>query len=84
MLNPNVDISQIANAPIDLEAYHQLSKKLIEATHKERVAMPNLIPLRVDMIVMAAVITDYVLAALDLQEITLSTYDLKMGVLQKL
>jgi len=82
MLNPSVDIRQISNAPIDINAYHQLSKKLIASNHQERSQMPNLIPLRVDMIVMASMITDYVLNKLNLQRITVSTYDLKMGVLQ--
>lgn len=84
MLNPSVDIYQIAKTSIDINAYHQLSGKLINATHQERSKMPNLIPLRVDMIVMASLITDYVLEVLDLKKITLSTYDLKMGVLQSL
>jgi len=82
MLNPTVDIHQISKAPIDINAYHELSRKLIISTHKERSQMPNLIPLRVDMIVMASMITNYVLAELELKQITLSTYDLKMGVLQ--
>ena len=84
VLQPLINIHQIANAPIDIDAYHQLSKKLIGSTHQERAAMPNLIPLRVDMIVMAALVTDYVLAELNLKAITLSTYDLKIGVLQTL
>lgn len=84
MINPSLNLNDVANAPIDIASYHHLSKKLINATHNERVAMPNLIPLRVDMIVMASMITDYVLAALHLKKITLSTYDLKMGVLKSL
>ncbi|RZK20349.1 MAG: exopolyphosphatase, partial [Flavobacterium sp.] len=84
MLNPSVDISKVATAGIDTHKYQELAAKLIKADHEERSKMPNLIPLRVDMIVMAAMITNYVLAALNFEKITLSTYDLKMGVLQKL
>jgi len=84
MLNPSVDISKVATAAIDTVKYQELAAKLIKANHEERSKMPNLIPLRVDMIVMAAMITNYVLAALNFEKITLSTYDLKMGVLQKL
>lgn len=84
MLNPAVAIHQVAKVPIDVNAYRQLSEKLIHSSHQERAAMPNLIPLRVDMIVMAAIITNYVLKNLDLEAITLSTYDLKMGVLSSL
>lgn len=82
MLNPSLNIHQVSQAPIDINAYLQLSDKLIASTHEERSKMPNLIPLRVDMIVMASLITNYVLANLGLKQITLSTYDLKMGVLQ--
>ena len=84
VLNPTLDIAKVPNAAIDINAYHQLSKKLIASTHQERSEMPNLIPLRVDMIVMASIITDYVLAELKLKAITVSTYDLKMGVLNSL
>lgn len=84
MLNPTADIHQIATAPININAYHQLSEKLLASTHEERSKMPNLIPLRVDMIVMATLITNYVLKELHLKKITLSTYDLKMGVLRNL
>lgn len=84
MLNPSVDISKVATAAIDTVKYQELAAKLIKANHEERSKMPNLIPLRVDMIVMAAMITNYILAELNLEKITLSTYDLKMGVLQKL
>lgn len=84
VIDPAINIHEIPNSLIDIDAYHQLSKKLICSTHQERSEMPNLIPLRVDMIVMASMITDYVLAELDLKTIILSTYDLKMGVLQKL
>ncbi|WAC40883.1 exopolyphosphatase [Pedobacter sp. SL55] len=82
VIDPTIAIREMAKAPIAIDAYHQLSKKLIGSTHQERATMPNLISLRVDMIVMASIITDYVLAELNLLQITLSTYDLKMGVLQ--
>jgi exopolyphosphatase/guanosine-5'-triphosphate,3'-diphosphate pyrophosphatase len=84
VIDPAINIHEIPNSLIDIDAYHQLSKKLIGSSHQERSEMPNLIPLRVDMIVMASMITDYVLAELNLKTIILSTYDLKMGVLQKL
>ncbi len=84
VLNPTLDIAKVPNAAIDINAYHQLGKKLIASTHQERSEMPNLIPLRVDMIVMASIITDYVLAELKLKAITVSTYDLKMGALRLL
>ena len=84
MLNPSVDINKISKGEIDTASYHQLAKQLINSSHEERRQMPNLIQLRVDMIVMASIITSYVLEELNLEKITLSTYDLKMGVLRQL
>lgn len=66
---------------IDYDAYQKLSSLLMNANHDERANMDGLIPLRVDMIVMAALLTNYVLEKIGLRRITLSTYDLKMGVL---
>ncbi len=84
ILQPDLNISNIATATIDKTAYHSLASQLIASSHLERTQIPNLIPLRVDMIVMATMITDYVLSALQLKQIKLSTYDLKFGVLQQL
>lgn len=81
MLLKDIDVNEIKSAKLDLHAYQTLSAKLITSTHAERAAMPNLIALRVDMIVIAAILTDFVINETGLQNISLSTYDLKMGVL---
>lgn len=84
MLLNDIDIDTICSASLDINAYKSLSSKLIASTHADRLAMPNLIPLRVDMIVIAAVLTDYIIAEIGLNSMSLSTYDLKMGVLYTL
>lgn len=81
MLLPGTDIKTISSAPLDIAAYKVLAGKLLHSTHAEREVMPDLISLRVDMIVIAALITSYVIEELQLSEMSLSTYDLKMGVL---
>jgi len=81
MLLRDIDIKSISSASLDKAAYQELSEKLIRSTHAEREDMPDLISLRVDMIVIAALITNYVIEELGLKSISLSTYDLKMGVL---
>ncbi|WP_158795272.1 exopolyphosphatase [Pedobacter sp. L105] len=81
MLLKGIDIKNISSAVLDFTAYRSLSAKLISSTHAERAVMPDLISLRVDMIVIAAMITNYVIEHLGLKAISLSTYDLKMGVL---
>lgn len=84
MLLKDTDVKTISSAVFDFQAYQQLAQQLITSTHAERVNMPNLIPLRVDMIVIASIITNYVLEKMKLKAISLSTYDLKMGVLYQL
>jgi exopolyphosphatase / guanosine-5'-triphosphate,3'-diphosphate pyrophosphatase len=84
MLASDIDLNAIKSAPIDLNEYQKLAESLISSTHEERDLMPNLIKLRVDMIVIAALLTNYIIAACGIQALSLSTYDLKMGVLQQL
>lgn len=66
---------------IDLEAFEKLANQLIKSTHQEREQMDKLIALRVDMIVMATVQTNFILGLTDFKKLMVSTYDLKMGVL---
>lgn len=81
IINAKIDLKAISTTHIDYNAYKALAVQLINANHEERATIEGLIPLRVDMIVMATVLTDYILEKLDLKQIILSTYDLKMGVL---
>lgn len=84
MIYPEKDIKVLKSAPIDLPKYQNLAQNLISSTHAERDLMPNLIKLRVDMIVIAALITNYVINNCKIKQLSLSTYDLKMGVLYQL
>ncbi|TDO23006.1 Ppx/GppA phosphatase family protein [Pedobacter duraquae] len=79
MLNPGNH-----NASIAITPFRTLADKLFKSTHDERTKMEGLIPLRVDMIVMAALLTNYVLDHAGIPELKLSTYDLKIGVLYSL
>lgn len=82
MINQELNIRDTSQAEINYKAYQALSQAIIEASHVQRANMPRLIPLRVDMIVMACLLTNYVLDQLNIKHLKLSTYDLKMGVLQ--
>ncbi|WP_316792500.1 exopolyphosphatase [Pedobacter frigoris] len=80
----DLDIKTTKSVAIPFTSYQSLSKQLIASTHHERDQMPGLVKLRVDMIVIAAILTDYVIETCAIKEITLSTYDLKMGILSGL
>jgi len=77
----NIDINTTKTFEFKFDEYIAITIELIAATHKERLNMPGMIPLRVDMIVMATLITNYILGRLKINHLALSTYDLKMGVL---
>ncbi|MGQ7854928.1 Ppx/GppA phosphatase family protein [Pedobacter sp. WC2501] len=78
------DINTTKTFEFNFDDYIEIAGKLLNSTHQERSAMPGIIPLRVDMIVIAALITNYVLGRSKINRLTLSTYDLKMGVLASL
>lgn len=80
----NITIEQLKTYQFNYDDYINIALKLINSTHQQRVEMPGIIPLRVDMIVMAALITNYVLGRVKINRLMLSTYDLKMGVLASL
>jgi exopolyphosphatase/guanosine-5'-triphosphate,3'-diphosphate pyrophosphatase len=84
MISPSLDLTLASTADLSYDSFRSLAKKLIRSSHAEREKMAGLIPLRVDMIVMASILTNYLLDEINLKEIRLSTYDLKMGVLLSL
>lgn len=54
---------------------------LIESTHFERENTPGIISIRVDMIVVAAIITRFVVDKLGIRDVVMSAYSLKEGVM---
>ena len=57
---------------------------LVASDRAERMLLPGMIDLRVDMIVVAVCLIDYVLKTYDINHIQTSTYSLKEGVLASL
>ncbi|HWW37678.1 exopolyphosphatase [Pedobacter sp.] len=84
LLLKDVEVKNITSCTLPMAAYKKLAAELIASTHEERAGMKGLIPLRVDMIVLAAILTNYVIDEIGLEKLSLSTYDLKMGVLRSL
>ncbi len=65
----------------DMQQFRQLSETIIHSTKAERVKMKGLIRMRIDMIVIAAVCTEFILNKFDIKEMYLSKFALKEGVL---
>ena len=66
---------------IDLERFSHISNLIIKSTHAEREQIPEITPVRVDMIVVSTILTNYVLNRSRIKVLKLSSYSLKEGVL---
>lgn len=67
-----------------IEEFYRAYALILSGNHDERMAIPGMIPLRVDMIVVAVCLVDYVLKTHRINKIQVSTHALKEGVLAKL
>jgi exopolyphosphatase/guanosine-5'-triphosphate,3'-diphosphate pyrophosphatase len=67
-----------------LEDYYKIHKLIVNSNLDERYKMEGLIEMRVDMIVLASLFTNFILRELKLTKMRLSTYALKEGVLSEL
>lgn len=64
--------------------FYRAYELLITKNHDERMTLPGMIELRVDMIVVAVCLIDYVLRTYDIHQIRTSTYSLKEGILSQI
>jgi exopolyphosphatase / guanosine-5'-triphosphate,3'-diphosphate pyrophosphatase len=67
-----------------MDDFYSIYKELLHKTHEERLAIPGMLEMRVDMIVLATILVDFVLENYKLHEIRVSSYALKEGVLQQM
>jgi len=70
-----------AELPLSIQRYHLTHQQLITKTRSERLAIPGMIEMRVDMIVVASVLISYVLKRCNIHHFRGSAYALKEGVL---
>jgi len=81
------DTSRQQNSPaasaLATSDFYDIHHNLLRKNHEERLAIPGMLEMRVDMIVLASIAVDFVLEQYPLQEIRVSAYALKEGVLQK-
>jgi exopolyphosphatase/guanosine-5'-triphosphate,3'-diphosphate pyrophosphatase len=78
------DLKQIKAYNFDEEELWGVTDRLILSTHSERESNKKIIPVRVDMIVVASVITRYLIQKLGINKVSLCTYSLKEGVLAEM
>ncbi len=66
---------------LDRQEFTALLTQLIQSSHQERKVLKGLIALRTDMILMASVLTQYILDISKIETVTTCTYSLKEGIL---
>ncbi len=69
---------------LPIAEFYRAYELLVSRDHAERMQLPGMIELRVDMIVVAVCLIDYVLKTHGIAHIKTSTYSLKEGVLSSL
>ncbi len=79
----DLKIDEIKEYNLPIDYFHQAFAGIIHMNREERIKIPGMIPMRVNMIVVAMGLIDYVLKNYDIKEIKVSTYALKEGVLNK-
>lgn len=76
-----ITAANASETPLTIEAFHTICAELIAKNREERLAMPGMIKMRVDMIVVACCLIRYVLRIYPFSNIRVSSYSLKEGVL---
>ena len=74
---------EMTELPFEMAEFDAIYQEIISKTRAERLDIPGMIPMRVDMIVVALVLIKYVLDSFGLKELRISAYALKEGVLLK-
>jgi exopolyphosphatase/guanosine-5'-triphosphate,3'-diphosphate pyrophosphatase len=70
--------------PLTFESFDQIHQELISKTRKQRMQIPGMIALRVDMIVVASCLVKFLLERNQFKKIRVSSFSLKEGVLSRM
>lgn len=67
-----------------LQEFYRAYDELLFKNHQERMAIPGMIELRVDMIVVAMCLIKYIIQTFEINHVRVSNYALKEGILAKI
>ncbi|MEM9672386.1 MAG: exopolyphosphatase [Bacteroidota bacterium] len=85
VLESNLEVDKEATElPLSHDAFQRMLNAFSKKNREERLQIPGMIEMRVDMIVVASWLINYILEAYGLQEIRISSYALKEGLLVQL
>ncbi|MES3019481.1 MAG: exopolyphosphatase [Bacteroidota bacterium] len=66
---------------INIRGFRDISRRIISSSHAERLQIPQIPAVRVDMIVVASILTNYILDIREFKSLKLSVFSLKEGLL---
>lgn len=69
---------------LSLSCFYEIYEELLRKNRQERLAIPGMLEMRVDMIVVAVILIDYLLENYSMNRIRVSAYALKEGMLRQL
>lgn len=75
------DLKQNKNYVFDSDELSALIEKIDLSSHQERLAVKGILPIRIDMIVTASLLTRFVMQKLGVNNVLMSTSSLKEGVM---
>jgi len=78
------DLKKTKRYEFDHNELLALIEKLVLSTHQERLVIKGIIPIRIDMIVTASLLTRFVIEKLGIDKVVMSTNSLKEGVLAEM
>jgi exopolyphosphatase / guanosine-5'-triphosphate,3'-diphosphate pyrophosphatase len=79
--NEKILLDNLNGYKFDNKRFRKLYKRIVTSTREERTAIRGMDLMRVDMIVLGSIIVRYILDKLPIQEIVVSTFALKEGIL---
>jgi len=77
----NIPVRELPETPLTIEAFHEIYSELLVKNREARMQIPGMIEMRVDMIVVACALIDFLLSKYQFEQIKVSSYSLKEGVL---
>jgi exopolyphosphatase/guanosine-5'-triphosphate,3'-diphosphate pyrophosphatase len=78
------DIKQTKHYVFNQEELMGLIEKIVLSSHQQRLETAGIIPIRIDMIVTASLLTRFIIEKLTMEDISMSTNSLKEGVLAEM
>jgi exopolyphosphatase/guanosine-5'-triphosphate,3'-diphosphate pyrophosphatase len=78
------DLKKTKHYEFDYDELSTLIEKIVNSSHQERLITKGIIPIRIDMIVTASLLTRFVIEKLGITKVLMSTNSLKEGVLAEM